>query len=154
TRSMIDQHGPVPPSEMRILGLDGKLRIAELQATPLLEGGRVLAVASGRDVTAQRQAEQQLQQALKMEAVGQLTGGIAHDFNNLLTIIIGSLDLDPADVPPSLRVAVDQAMRAAERGAALTNRLLVFSRRQALQPGPVDCNELVAGMVELLRRTL
>ncbi len=154
TRSLIDRHMPLLPAEMRIQGLDGKERVAELQAVPLRDGDKVLAIASGRDVTAQRRAERQLQQAVKMEAVGQLTGGVAHDFNNLLTVIIGSLDLDLATVPEPLRAAIDQAMRAAERGAALTHRLLAFSRQQTLLPGPVDFNRLVVGMDDLLRRTL
>jgi len=154
TRSLIDEHQSLPPVEMRIQGLDGRQRIAELQAVPLVDGDKVLAIASGRDVTAQRRAEQQLQQAVKMEAVGQLTGGVAHDFNNLLTIIIGSLDLDMSKVPPHLQGPIDQAMRAADRGAALTHRLLAFSRQQTLRPGPVDCNRLIAGMDDLLRRAL
>jgi PAS domain S-box-containing protein len=154
TRSLIDRQVALVPAEMRVTGLDGKQRVAELQAAPLVEGGKVLSVASGRDVTAHRAAEAQLRQAVKMEAVGQLTGGVAHDFNNLLTVIIGSLDLDPAKVPAHLQVPIEQAMRAAERGAALTYRLLAFSRRQTLRPGPVDCNRLVIGMDELLRRSL
>ncbi|HNB26899.1 MAG TPA: PAS domain S-box protein [Alphaproteobacteria bacterium] len=154
TDAMMTTHAALAAVEMRVNGLDGRQRVAELQAVPMLEGDKILIVASGRDVTAQRQAERQLQQAVKMEAVGQLTGGIAHDFNNLLTVIIGSLDLDLAKVPAALRPAIDQAMRAAERGAALTHRLLAFSRQQTLLPGPVDCNKLVAGMGDLLRRTL
>jgi PAS domain S-box-containing protein len=159
TKSLIADHLPLVPVEMRINGFDGKERVAELQAVPLpqrdeMGNEKVLAIASGRDVTAQRQAERQLLQAVKMEAVGQLTGGIAHDFNNLLTIIIGSLDLDRAQVPAELRNTLDQALRAAERGAALTHRLLAFSRQQTLQPGKIDCNKLVGGMSDLLRRTL
>ena len=144
----------LPPAEMRIVGMDGRTRIAELQAVPFRQGEQLLGIASGRDVTAQREAETRLLQVQKMEAVGQLTGGIAHDFNNLLTIIIGALDQDLSKLPADLAVWLDQAMRAAERGAALTHRLLAFSRRQALNAGPVDFNRLVAGMEDLLRRTL
>ncbi len=154
TRSLIERHAPLSPAEMRIIGLDGKVRVAELQAVPMREGDKVLAIASGRDVTEQRRAERQLQQAVKMEAVGQLTGGVAHDFNNLLTVIVGALDLDPAKVPAALKPWLEQALHAAERGAALTHRLLAFSRQQTLQPGAVDLNRLVAGMADLLRRTL
>ncbi len=145
---------PLLPTEMRIVGLDGRTRIAELQAVPFEQDDRLLGIASGRDVTAQRDAEMRLLQVQKMEAVGQLTGGIAHDFNNLLTIIIGALDQDLSKLPADLAVWLEQAMRAAERGAALTHRLLAFSRRQALNAGPVDLNKLVAGMDDLLRRTL
>lgn len=100
-------------------------------------------------------AEEQLRQAQKMEAVGQLTGGIAHDFNNLLTVVVGSLDLLRRRVEGE-RVTrlVDNAMDGAQRAATLTQRLLAFSRQQPLAPRPVDVNRLVAGMSDLLRRTL
>jgi PAS domain S-box-containing protein len=115
-----------------------------------------------RDVTERHRLEQQLRQAQKMEAVGQLTGGVAHDFNNLLTVVLGNIDvlrrrLAAGDVPPNDRAAetaAAAALRAAERGALLTQRLLAFSRRQALAPAPVDPNKLVSGISDLLRRTL
>lgn len=104
------------------------------------------------------EAQEALRQAQKMEAVGQLTGGIAHDFNNLLTGVIGSLDLmqrqmAKGDVSKIERY-VTTAMTSANRAAALTHRLLAFSRRQPLDPRPVDANRLVAGMEELLVRTI
>jgi PAS domain S-box-containing protein len=102
-------------------------------------------------------AEASLRQSQKMEAVGQLTGGLAHDFNNLLTGITGSLEL-MADRLARGQVAdldryVHVAQGAAKRAAALTHRLLAFSRRQTLDPKPTDINELVEGMDELIRRT-
>ena len=124
---------------------------------------RLYAVA--RDVTEQQaqaaalaQAEEQLRQAQKMEAVGQLTGGIAHDFNNLLQGITGALDRVQhrlstgrvADVDRFLKAAVD----AANRAAGLTHRLLAFSRRQTLDPRPTDVNRLISGMEDLIRRTM
>jgi PAS domain S-box-containing protein len=145
---------PVPLREMRVLGLDGQTRLAELQAVPFEEHGRLHVVSSGRDVTAQREAETRLHQAQKMDAVGQLTGGVAHDFNNLLTVIIGNLDLDRGRLPAEFRPAIEQALRAAERGAALTHRLLAFSRRQTLIAEKLDLNRLAADMEDLLRRTL
>lgn len=154
TAKMTRDGQALTPTEMRIIGFDGKTRIAELQAVPFRQDGQLLGIASGRDVTAQRDAETRLLQVQKMEAVGQLTGGIAHDFNNLLTIIIGALDQDLSKLPPDVARWLEQAMRAAERGAALTHRLLAFSRRQALNAGPVELNRLVAGMDDLLRRTL
>jgi PAS domain S-box-containing protein len=121
--------------------------------------------AFGRDVTGEhkaaealRQAEEALRQSQKMEAVGQLTGGIAHDFNNLLTGIMGSLDLLSARIAQGRVGEVDRyltaAQGAAKRAASLTHRLLAFSRQQTLDPRPTDVNRLVAGMTELVRRTV
>jgi CheY-like chemotaxis protein len=92
-----------------------------------------------------------------MEAIGQLTGGIAHDFNNLLTIIVGNIELLQRRLPEDagrLRRAADSALHGARRAATLTQRLLAFSRRQPLDPKPIEANRLVAEMSELLRRTL
>jgi DNA-binding response OmpR family regulator len=92
-----------------------------------------------------------------MEAVGQLTGGIAHDFNNLLTIILGNIELLQRRLPDGserLQRAADHAMAATRRAATLTQQLLAFSRRQPLDPKPINANRLVADMSELLRRTL
>ena len=103
-------------------------------------------------------AEEQLRQSQKMEAVGQLTGGIAHDFNNLLTGITGALELLSTRIAQGRYKDVDRyvgaAQGAARRAAALTHRLLAFSRRQTLDPKPTDANRLVAGMEELVRRTV
>jgi PAS domain S-box-containing protein len=104
------------------------------------------------------QAQEALRQAQKMEAVGQLTGGIAHDFNNLLQGITGALDRvqhrinagRPAEAERFLKAALDSANRA----AALTHRLQAFSRRQTLDPRPTDANRLIAGMEELITRTV
>ena len=111
---------------------------------------------------ARKKAEESLRQAQKMEAVGQLTGGIAHDFNNLLTIILGGLDVIGRQIPalghsPAVaRIgrAKDMALQGARRAVTLTDRLLAFSRQQPLAPTPIDANKLVAGISELLRRTL
>ena len=108
------------------------------------------------DLTERKNAEAQLHQALKMEAVGQLTGGLAHDFNNLLAVVMGNLQLlqrSLKDDEKGLR-RVDNALEATTRGAELTKRLLAFSRKQALEPIVLDASELIAGMVELLRGTL
>ena len=103
-------------------------------------------------------AQEALRQAQKMEAVGQLTGGIAHDFNNLLTGVIGSLDMMQRRMAKGETDKIERyattAMTAANRAAALTHRLLAFSRRQPLDPRPVNANRLVTGMEELLRRTI
>ena len=110
-----------------------------------------------REVAERSKAEEALRQAQKMEAVGQLTGGVAHDFNNLLTVIIGGLETvrrsKPADTARVQR-AVDMALQGAQRAASLTARLLAFSRRQPLEPKPIELNLLVRDMTELLHRTL
>ena len=101
--------------------------------------------------------EEALRQSQKMEAVGQLTGGLAHDFNNLLTGISGSLELIRSRIaqgrPEELGRYIETATASANRAAALTHRLLAFSRRQTLDPRPTDVNRLVGGMEELFRRT-
>ena len=125
--------------------------------------GAIYSVA--RDVTDKRQREaaleqvqEQLRQSQKMEAVGQLTGGIAHDFNNLLTGIIGSLDLMQTRLSKgrydSLAKYAKAAITSANRAAALTHRLLAFSRKQPLDPHPVAANGLIASMEDMLRRTM
>jgi PAS domain S-box-containing protein len=120
---------------------------------------------TGRDVTAERQAEcdlaaaqEALRQAHKMEAIGQLTGGIAHDFNNLLTGIIGSLDIVrrrlAAKQTDDIAHFMDAATTSAHRAASLTHRLLTFARRQSLDTRPNDVNQLIISMQDLLDRTL
>jgi PAS domain S-box-containing protein len=109
-------------------------------------------------IAARERIEETLRQAQKMEAVGQLTGGVAHDFNNLLTIISGNIEiarraLAASQVQRAGR-ALDHAQRGAERAAALTQRLLAFSRRQPLAPKPINVDRLVAGMADLLHRSL
>jgi PAS domain S-box-containing protein len=154
--------GPLTtPYEYRFRHRDGSYRWFAWTAT--FEAGRVY--ATGRHTTAEheqaealRQAEEQLRQAQKMEAVGQLTGGIAHDFNNLLTGVIGSLDMMQRRIAKGETDKIERytttAITAANRAAALTHRLLAFSRRQPLDPKPVNANRLVTGMEELLRRTI
>lgn len=116
-----------------------------------------------RDVTEKREAmlalekaRDQLAQAQKMETIGQVTGGVAHDFNNLLAAIISSLRLLEKKLPaePQSKRLLDNALSAAERGASLTQRLLTFARRQDLKPETVDIQKLIAGMTELLRRSI
>ncbi len=108
-----------------------------------------------RDISARERMEEELRQAQKMEAVGQLTGGVAHDFNNLLTVISGNLELlERRLTDGDDREILQEAQEATALGAQLASRLLAFGRRQPLNPKPVDLNALVDGMVDLLRRSL
>ena len=124
-----------------------------------------LIYASGRDITAEKEAadalavsEEALRQAQKMEAVGQLTGGLAHDFNNILAGIGGSLELMQTRLVQGRIGELDRylaaALGATRRAAGLTHRLLAFSRRQTLDPKPTNLNRLVSGMEELIRRSM
>jgi len=118
-----------------------------------------------RDITEKHQAQQRLKEtqeqlasAQKMEAIGQLSGGIAHDFNNLLMIVLGNLETAQRNVRKigneQLQRTLANASRGAQRAAALTSRLLAFSRRQALDPKPMDVNKFLSGAVEFLSRSL
>ncbi len=123
------------------------------QASP---GGELILVGIVRDLTARKRTQQQLVQAQKMEAVGQLTGGMAHDFNNLLTVIIGSLDMLEGELKshPKAQTLAELALKGSLKAAELTRQLLAFSRRQTLEPKVVALNELVSGTTQLLSRTL
>lgn len=121
--------------------------------------GRTIGFAKvTRDLTERRAAEERLSQAQKLEAVGHLTGGIAHDFNNMLTVVSGSMDMLLRRLPHASKEDVERfaksALQGAQRAAALTSRLLAFSRRQPLEPKEVAVNSLISGMSEMLRRTL
>ncbi len=123
-----------------------------------LAAGRRHVTAEKNTAEALAQAQEQLRQSLKLQAVGQLTGGIAHDFNNLLTGIIGNLELMQRRISAGRVDGLDRyaamAATSAERAAALAQRLLAFARRQPLDPQRVEANRLLSGMEDLLRRTL
>lgn len=145
---------------------DGTAFMADVLINPVRDrNGNLIGFAKiTRDITQRKQAEKDLElaraalaQAQKMEAVGHLTGGIAHDFNNMLTAILGSLELLEIRRETFTQGAnrmLQVIRRSAEHGAELTRRLLAFSRKQALAPAMIDINRLVAGMSELLRRSL
>ncbi len=109
-----------------------------------------------RDITRERQLQEQLQQAQRMEAIGQLTGGVAHDFNNLLTVMLGNAELLSEELAHDERLnpLAVMVVEAAQRGADLTQRMLAFARRQPLAPEVVDVNLLIGGLDPLLRRAL
>ena len=135
---------------------DGALFPLEIAVQRGAGGRRDIYVAVLRDVTQQRQLQDQLAQSQKMEAIGQLAGGVAHDFNNLLTVIIGGAEvLLDGDVPePAAREAGRGILAAAQRGADLSRALLAFARRQPLNPVAFDCTGRIGAMRDLLRRTL
>ncbi len=119
------------------------------------DGKPLFLVGEGRDITDLKMAQDQLRQAQKMEALGQLTGGMAHDFNNLLTVVVGGLDLIAKQVDDErLKRYAQNALKAAERGARLTAQLLAFSRVQRLEVQPMDANEHIDEMRPLLRNVL
>lgn len=108
-----------------------------------------------REAERREMAENILKQSQKMDAIGQLTGGVAHDFNNLLTIIIGNLEtILRKGADPGIERFVNNAMTGARRAAQLTRRLLAFSRQQPLDPKPTDVNRTIAGMSDMLSRSL
>jgi len=152
------EHDRLDPCDYRIVTKQGEFRDVVSTFKVERDGeGHFLHVLGGlTDVTERKQAEEALRQAQKIEAIGQLTGGIAHDFNNLLAVVMGNLELLRKRLPQDERMArlVESALEGAQRGAALTQRLLAFARRQDLRPAPVDVPVLVRGMTDLLQRSL
>lgn len=144
---------------------DGSRFFAHVIIDPIRDdGGALIGFAKiTRDVTERRAAQKALDdareallQSQKLEAIGQLTGGVAHDFNNLLMAVLGSLELVRKRLPhdPRITPLIDNAMQGAQRGAALTQRMLAFARKQELKLDPVDVPTLVRGMTGLLQRSL
>ena len=154
--------GEVVRQEIHINLPLGGWRWFDFQMRPVRDSlNKVVAIVpEAVDVSERRLAEAALRQAQKMEGIGQLTGGVAHDFNNLLTIIVGSLETVRRQIKQAgsdaanIEHLVDSAMRGAQRAASLTQRLLAFSRQQPLDPKPLDVSRLVAGMSDLLHRTI
>jgi PAS domain S-box-containing protein len=141
--------------EATLLHRNGDEILIEASSTALQLGGRTLINNFVKDVTQKRAAEEQLIQAQKMEAVGQLTGGIAHEFNNMLTVITGTIEIlaDAVKDNPPLATITKLISDAADRGAALTSSLLSFARKQALKPAESDINELLEELAKLLLAT-
>jgi PAS domain S-box-containing protein len=146
-----------PALECRLQRRDGTsfpvdMRVSQIPA----EHGEPLLLASARDLTERLRLEGHLRQATKMEAVGRLAGGVAHDFNNLLTVILTYSRFLTEDLDPSSTMLADvhEIQEAARRAAALTHRLLAFSRRQMLEPEVLDWTAVVLDMLPLLRRLI
>ena len=147
-----------PPGRRQVAVLFQDITSRKKAEEAMLRMNETLEARVAEAIAERKQAEEALRQSQKMEAVGQLTGGIAHDFNNLLTGIIGSLDLLQVRLRQGRTTEIDRYVAAAQgaskRAAALTHRLLAFSRRQTLDPKQTDVNRLVIGMEELIRRTV
>jgi PAS domain S-box-containing protein len=146
------------PLEHRIIHKDGSIRWVRNAPVPRYDKQNILVAYDGliTDITALKQMEIQLRQAQKMEAVGQLAGGVAHDFNNILTAIVGygNLLLLKLSHDDPLRHHVEQILASAERATHLTHSLLAFSRKQIMNPVPVDLNEIIRRVEKLLMRLI
>ena len=139
--------------ELRLQQMNDQLERRVRERTGQLQQAHDELLAS---IAERERAQEQVRHLQKLESIGQLTGGVAHDFNNLLTAVLGNLELLRKRMPhdPRLDRLIEGAVQGAQRGAALTQRLLAFARRQALEPRPVDLAELVRGMQDLLRRSI
>jgi len=152
----LQEKGSVEGFEVQFRTRSGTLITTRLSGNLVSVGDGLEREMIAENVTTQRALEDQLRQAQKMEAIGQLAGGIAHDFNNLLTVIKGHSELLRSELRPGVtaRKEVDGVMRAADRAVSLTRQLLAFSRRQLLSPQIIDLNSIVSGMQRLLGRLL
>jgi PAS domain S-box-containing protein len=158
-KQVIDGEIPNYQMEKRYIRKDGQIVPALLSVSVVRDasGAPVHFVSQLLDLTERNEIGEQLIQAQKMEAVGQLTGGIAHDFNNLLTVILGNarlLERRLANGDAAVANKLDAIVNAARRGSNLTQRLLAFSRKEKLEPKLVDGPQLVTGMLDMMRRTL
>ena len=143
--------------DVRCLTRNGSYRIVELTTAPLLQHGVVSGrLGIARDITERTALEEQLRQAAKMQAVGQLAGGIAHDFNNILSIIIGGCDVVLMDMQESDpgRSTIQMVLNAAERGAQVTRNLLTFSRKQVVRTQVRDLNEIILSAEPLIAQLI
>src|SRR5207302_3575963 len=159
TRVRATQLGPTEPGRHQHRRKDGREFTADVSSTEFMLNGRLLRVQSIRDATATVQAERErrtledrLRVSQKMEAVGRLAGGVAHDFNNLLTIISAHAEFLTQELGPNTEV--QGISRAAERGAALTKQLLLFSRHKPVAHEQMDLNQAVTDVMRLLMRVL
>lgn len=148
--------GVVPPfAERKRLRLDGSVFYSESRGIAFTWAGKPAILIVIRDITERKQAEERLGRAQKMEAIGQLTGGVAHDFNNLLTVVLGNAQILKSQLGDGgSDESANAIIRAAQRGAELTQRLLAYSRRSPLSPKTIAVDELVTDMKDMLQRTL
>jgi PAS domain S-box-containing protein len=159
----LEESGEVDPARTVLIELeqyrkDGSHIWVELAASALRDDEhQVIGVLTvSRDITERKKLEEQLRQSQKMEAVGQLAGGVAHDFNNMLGVIIGSAELamGACTQDKALQKHLESILAAGHRSAEITRQLLAFARKQAIMPKVLDLNEIVEGMLKLLRRLI
>jgi two-component system cell cycle sensor histidine kinase/response regulator CckA len=147
------------PAEAEYRAIDGQGRVYHVRASSRaqMEDGRPVGITGVLiDITEQRQAQEQLRVAQRLEAVGRLAGGVAHDFNNLLVAINGYAELALSSIEPDnpLHADISEILKAGHRAAGLTSQLLAFSRKQVLHPDTVNLNDIVRGMEPMLRRLI
>ncbi len=149
-------HAPIRARQCQLRAKSGDLRTVLLSAEPLGIGAENYLLLLAHDITDRMKLEVQLRQAQKMEAIGQLAAGVAHDFNNLLTVITGHVQL--ALGRPNLEPQLDEALKlvrsAAERAATLTRQLLAFSRKQIINPRPLDVSQTLTQLSKMLQSVL
>jgi PAS domain S-box-containing protein len=148
---------PAAPTEFRLVDPDGNVHHLVSRTQPMIVDGKVVGLTGVLgDRTLQRETEEQLRHAQKMEAVGRLAGGVAHDFNNLLNVIgiYSELALEQIEEGNPLRTDLGEIHKAGLRAQGLTRQLLAFSRRQIMKPEPIDLNALVTGVERMLGRVI
>ena len=156
--AILQRHEPFRNFEHRSFDTEGRRRHVSVSGRPVFDRhGRFIGYrGTATDLTEQREAERQLRQSQKMEAIGHLTGGVAHDVNNVLTVITGTIDTlaEGLSDKPQLATIARMIKEAATRGADLTRQLLAFARKQPLQPRDTDISNLIVNTAKLLRPTL
>jgi len=152
----VNEHGEVKNHETSFRRKDGSSFVGLLSGRSLMASGEKYLLAITRDITHQRELEQRVHQAQRLESVGRLAGGVAHDFNNLLTCIVGNIEQVLDGLPPDAPVRHDllATLDASERAAGVTRQLLAFSRRQVLTPESLSLNSIITNLGKLLDRLL
>ena len=155
-KESIQQEGIIHGQEISLHTKVGQTKLCKYWGEVISVAGRKRLLSIALDITEQHKAEQQLHQAQKMESIGSLAGGVAHDFNNMLTVIIGHVQLGMMKLNTNHPVCdhLAEILKTAERSADLTRQLLAFARKQAILPKIIDLNDVVDGMLKMLRRLI